>query len=437
MFIWIGVDDTDSNKGGCTTYTACIIIKELIEKGFDLVDSPWLVRLNPNVPWKTRGNGAIAIHVGYGTGKKRVVGNIDGCDVYCFSKKSSKNVDKVVIRDIVDNVVSSYSRLDDEKTNSGYVIFPEKPSNKIYKNTVLNIVGIEDTVSFLKSVNVDFRGFKNSRGLIGATAAVAWDADGDKTYEVIAYREKNKWGTKRFVDDESVIKIDESFESTFDNFDSENNHNRLVPSSPCPILFGIRGENVDDLIKAKDMVVSEKIINWMVFETNQGTDDHLQRKKIVDVQSFESVVIRGEVCSSPKTICGGHVIFSVEDKTGKIDCAAYEPTKQFRDVVRGLCVDDIVEVYGGVRQKPVTVNLEKIFIDKLVRQCVKVENPVCPNCGKHMKSVGTNQGFRCKKCGIKNNEPRFEEISRGLKSGFYEVPVCARRHLSMPLKRMK
>ena len=39
----IGLDDTDSVKGGCTTWLATEIIKELSE--FDLIGNPRLVRL--------------------------------------------------------------------------------------------------------------------------------------------------------------------------------------------------------------------------------------------------------------------------------------------------------------------------------------------------------------------------------------------------------
>src|SRR5882762_10070360 len=58
----IGIDDTDSEMGGCTTYTAAVLFQELFSRGFKPSDFPWLVRLNPNIPWKTRGNGALAIH---------------------------------------------------------------------------------------------------------------------------------------------------------------------------------------------------------------------------------------------------------------------------------------------------------------------------------------------------------------------------------------
>jgi hypothetical protein len=34
--IWIGIDDTDSITGGCTTYLGCTIIKKLIDENYDL-----------------------------------------------------------------------------------------------------------------------------------------------------------------------------------------------------------------------------------------------------------------------------------------------------------------------------------------------------------------------------------------------------------------
>ena len=53
-----------------------------------------------------------------------------------------------------------------------------------------------------------------------------------------------------------------------------------------------------------------------------------------------------------------------------------------------------------------------------------------------MKSKGAGQGYKCIKCGNRSNHPRLKKKKRDIKTGFYEVPVCARRHLSKPLKRM-
>ena len=411
------------------------MIKRLNEKGFNIVGFPRLVRLNPNIPWKTRGNGAICFKVGKSNGKKTKIGEINNKDIFCYSNFSEIE-DTSEIGKIVEDTINEFSWFEDDNTNSGFVLLKKQPNNKLYDKAVKDILSIDEIKSFLIDKKAVFKGYKNCRGLIGATCSIAWDPIKDRTFELIAYRKKDKWGSKRFVDDKSVKKMDEFFSSTFDNFDYLNNHNRLVPSSPCPILLGIRGENVDDLINAKKMIKSEEIDSWIIFESNQGTDEHLQRKKIVDVNSFESVILEGIVYRQPVTIQGGHVFFKIKDETGEIDCAAYEPTKEFRNIVRELIVGDMIIVYGGVREKPLTINLEKIFVKNLEKKMVKVENPVCPKCGKHMKSKGENQGFKCVKCRIKSDKPIIDKQERMIHTGFYEVPVCARRHLSKPMKRM-
>ena len=175
----------------------------------------------------------------------------------------------------------------------------------------------------------------------------------------------------------------------------------------------------------------------MIFETNQGTDDHLQKTTINKVQPSQSVIVEGAVINKPHTIKGGHVLFSIKDSNGKIDCAAYEPTKNFRDIIRELKHGDKVEVYGAVRKEPISINLEKINIKYLKKYKEKIENPVCPKCNKHMKSIGSNQGYKCKRCSTKSDKPILKEIKRNIKTGLYEVPVCARRHLSKPIKRIR
>ena len=60
--MYIGLDDTDSREGMCTTYLCTLILREL--RGMALrVGLPRLIRLNPNIPYKTRGNGALCFEV--------------------------------------------------------------------------------------------------------------------------------------------------------------------------------------------------------------------------------------------------------------------------------------------------------------------------------------------------------------------------------------
>ena len=412
-------------------------MKRLIDNDFNIIGYPRLVRLNPNIPWKTRGNGAISIQIGKGKGNKIKIGEIENTNLFCYNEIALEYNDIKKIRNIVEETVDQYAMLDDRNTNSGFVIIKKRLSSTLYENAVKGIVSLKKVEIILNEKEAIFKGYKNRRGLIGATASISWKPSNNRSYELISYRKKEKWGNKRFVDDNSTKKMDKSFPSTFDNYDYKNNHNRIVPCSPCPVLFGIRGDNYLDLINAKSFIKSEKILSWVIFESNQGSDDHLQYKKIRDIQYYDSVIVKGMVSKNPKTIAGGHVIFSVNDSTGEIDCAAYEPTKQFRKIIRELLSGDVIEVYGGVRKKPLTINLEKIKVEKLVKKIEKIENPVCPKCGKHMKSKGTNQGYKCIKCGEKSNKPLFKKIKRYLRKGFYEVPVCARRHLSKPLKRTR
>ena len=61
----IGLDDTDSTRKGCTTYVAALLVEKLQKLDVKFMDYPNLIRLNPNVPWKTRGNGALCIRIHY------------------------------------------------------------------------------------------------------------------------------------------------------------------------------------------------------------------------------------------------------------------------------------------------------------------------------------------------------------------------------------
>ena len=64
MILHIGFDDTDSTCGKCTTHLAFKITGHLLKNpDTKFLDYPLLVRLNPNIPLKTRGNGAVCLRV--------------------------------------------------------------------------------------------------------------------------------------------------------------------------------------------------------------------------------------------------------------------------------------------------------------------------------------------------------------------------------------
>jgi tRNA(Ile2)-agmatinylcytidine synthase len=416
----------------CTTFLASELIQELEE--YDLIGLPRLVRLNPNIPWKTRGNGAICLRFGEGVGGSALACQI-GESKYPYYEEGKGNLSSEEVEDSVAKVVETYYRLEDENTNPAFVILDEDPPSSLYWKAVRGIVKLEEVKDMIAGIGVH-RIYKNGRGLIGATSAVSWKPE-DYTYEITAYRERDRWGTPRELAKESVIQMDKKFPSTFNNYDYEEGHMAIAPNSPCPVLFGIRGDSLGDLLPALSMIEGEEIQRWTLFLTNQGTDEHLVRRTLGSVGEYESVVADGEVVVGPRMIQGGHLVFRISDGD-EIDCTAYEPSKGFRALVKGLRVGDKISVYGSIREDPRTINVEKLQIRSLVDVDEKTGNPVCPECGKRMKSIGADAGYRCRKCHTQSGEEGAEttRVDRTLSPGFYEPPVSARRHLSKPLKRM-
>ena len=152
------------------------------------------------------------------------------------------------------------------------------------------------------------------------------------------------------------------------------------------------------------------------------------------------MVAKAVVSQNPRIVPLRHVIFAIRDDSAEVDCAAYEPTGDLRKAARELVVGDKVEVYGAVhkatKSKPLTVNLEKISILSLASK-TRYENPLCPNCGKRLKSMGKNQGFRCERCGGKFADLKKNELAvpRALKAGLYVTSTRSQRHLTKPLRR--
>ena len=370
----IGLDDTDSTKGGCTTYLTAVLIEKLQKFMVQYIDYPGLIRLNPNVPWKTRGNGALCLRFTYPT----------------------KFEDQ--IKETALDLWEKHSAVKEKGTDPGLVFYKTKeiPTElKVYsKKTEITIVTLKEATMLIKKLGAEAAGFNSCRGIIGSLAAIGETLDCDHTYELIAYRTPENLGTKRRVDKTSIFEMDKiTSPYTFNNVDTEKGRVIITPRGPDPILFGIRGELAEIVKKAFGLVKpQEPIERWVIFRSNQGTDAHLKPiKSLCEIEPYSSVIAKGTVSKNPWIVPLRHVIFSIKDDSAEIDCAAYEPTGDLRKVARELVIGDSVEVYGAVHKatasKPLTINLEKIHILNL-NQKKLTENPVCPNCGKHLKSMG-------------------------------------------------
>ena len=427
--MFVAVDDTDSMKGNCTTFLATEIIRELSD--LDLIGNPRLVRLNPATPWKTRGNGALVMRFGKGSGPKRFIGRFSDRDVYCYDSCTSFEPDPMELRR---RIVPLIEKRHEDDADPGLLISRVKPSQAFYWNGVRTIMDRSVIDAEIERIGGVTYMIGNGRGLIGCTCGMAWRPR-DTTFELLTYRPEKRWGTERVFDPLTIRDMDHAYPTTFNSWEDRFDKVAMVPSTPCPVMYGLRGDVESDLIEASGKIVTEPIDRWMIFLTNQGTDDHIIRdpKALVPNQSYS---LRGKVCSEARHITGGHVLIDVSTRFGKITCAAYEPSKEFRYTVDWLHEGDEVEVIGELRDEPRTLNLEKVSVVSVADEFMKVSNPICPICSRTMKSTGSGQKYKCKKCGTKSKTPITVSVRRQIVPGWYEPPTAARRHLSKPLKRM-
>ena len=406
--MFIGIDDTDSERGLCTTYLAAVLMERLQPWG-EVVGLPRLIRLNPCARFKTRGNAALA-----------------------FRLESDR---PEMVKEVALKTVQELSDFSGANTNPGLVIAEEvtEQMKDFYRSAVTEILQIEDARSFLDEEGIWYRGFKKGRGLIGALAAVGADLP-DFTYELIAYRERRRWGTPRSIDASSVWEADAlTYPHTWDTVDHHNRKIVFAPHSGDPVLFGIRGSDPEAIREAFQTIRSEPKERSVLYQTNQGTDAHILAGELADVKDSQSYRLHGFVTGPTEAIAGGHLFLTLQNGTANLKCAAFEPTKNFRRIVKRLMPGDELEVYGSVRDG--SLNLEKINILYLAEQ-EELEVPLCPQCKRRMESAGRGQGYRCRRCKTKSLGRERKVLPRDLETGFYEVPPCARRHLSMPLVRL-
>jgi len=400
----IGIDDTDSPQGMCTTYLGAVLARRLIHEHMQVHEAR-LVRLNPNVTFKTRGNAAIML-------------DVKGDANRAFT--------------IACTLVEELADLSCENTNPGVVVVDAPLDPAFYEQAVKDFCVIDEAVAILDQAHARYRGWKNRRGLIGATAAVASEL-ADKTSEILVYREPGRFGTPREVERQSLFDAEAAtFPYTWDTVDIANDVVVCVPHTPDPVLFGIRGESPRWVMTARQMIQSEPPGIEQIWVTNQGTDAHLLDAEIRELREGLSYRIQGIVDTAPETGTGGHVSFSLHNGDRIVRCMAYEPTKNFRQMIRTLAPGDDVRVCGSYKKE--SINLEKIQVIALAHTTTS-RPPVCTTCNKRMTSDGRGKGWKCKKCGARADVPEVQDISRTLEPGWYEVPPTARRHLAKPLCR--
>jgi len=163
IILHIGFDDTDSLKGSCTTHLATKVIEEISNR-VTFLDYPRLIRNNPNVPWKTRGNGAI------------------GLSFKIEEEEISQLISEIKL------LIETYYQ-PDENTNPGLVVVKGdvlEIIKQFSRKALVEVITIDEAKTVVAEHCYDHYFIGNGRGLIGGLAAIGNTLDPqneDFTYE--------------------------------------------------------------------------------------------------------------------------------------------------------------------------------------------------------------------------------------------------------------
>src|SRR5919107_4000463 len=295
----IGLDDTDSRLGKCTTHMAFKITEYVLKTtNAEFIDYPLLIRLNPNIPWKTRGNAAVCLRI------------------------RSDSYDQQRIIDFTKHHMESDSAVG-SGANPGVAFFrgPHLPDALTEFSTyaMSDIISKQNAIRIAEKLGVEYFTLGNGRGLVGALAAIGCLLRGDHTFEAIAYRKPENCGTPRILDISKVIEYSKyTFPNTFNNYDQYHKRILITPHGPDPVFCGIRGENPEVVVYSLERLrPEEKLDGYMVFRSNQGTDMHLKNQlNLSKVKAHMAGHVQCNIKTKPLTIQGGHVLFMVVDFTG-------------------------------------------------------------------------------------------------------------------------
>ena len=385
---WIGLDDTDEREFGCTTHDFNDLLLHIHSRGFTIKD-PRLVRLWPFAPRRTRGNAALAASISANNSQ-----DLESCLDDWFEKRFQKIT------------------IGEEKHSAQPVLMmtAERPPESIYWDTVTKFVDLH--VRQLELESSPHRIWSTDAGqggLIGASAAISWRGLDDYTWECTAWRVGMG---PRHVPPAVVQQMSIKYPSTFLNRDPNAGKTLIAPKTPCPVLYGIRGESKNGVLEAHKFLQKsgvETSVSHRAHRSNQATDDHLDGAKSGIVKQIN-------------VMQGGHVEIHTHQKL--LSFAEGGPVNKLSQTLQ---LDDEIEWFGLTDGEGST-HIEKL---RLIRGKRNRMRPNCI-CGNRYKSQGNDQPLRCPKCGSNHENIWTYDI---IESEWKEPPASHRRHLSKPLTR--
>ena len=412
----IAIDDTDSPLGMCTTFLGALVTLRLSRK-YDLIDLSYLIRLNPNIPFKTRGNAAVSMHF----------------------KIPEEDVEEVFyyVKNLVEKMASKHGKT---QPAVALIVGENSKLRVFYKKALSDVIPLSYALKFAQKIKKENKALiSGKRGLVGALAALGAYPLKTCTYELLFYRPIIIRTPSRKLDEQLIFAIDRKYRSqVFANIDYEKSRILVAPHGPDPVLLGIRGFSYETLLKIAEEISSKISYSfWFIYKTNQGLGLHtFLYKKINMVRPYQSVRVLGKVEQKPIIMKGGHIFLRIADETGSLAVAFFKDTGFLNRVARLLSEGDLIEVAGGIQppngSTPITLNAELLRVIKTSPK-LKYRYPTCPRCGHKLESAGRNKGLKCRKCGFRTKEVTLlvEKKPRILEPGLYIQSPRAYRHLSI------
>lgn len=329
-------------------------------------------------------------------------------------------------------VVREQSHSSEAGTDPALVAGFQAPPAALYWQAVREVVDVAPIQRWLRSNRMWSRTEGSHRGLIGATASLAW-REAHPTWELLAYRTPQRVGSRRELSVAGVRRAAKRWPHLFLCYDPRTRRLLIAPHTACPILFGLRSTDARSPISALGTFHSEPIDRWLLFRTNQASGDHLTPRSVATFGPFTAARLVGRVASVPIVRKGGHVTVGLRDAAGQeIECLAFEPTKTLPVVAQSLRPGDRIRVWGS-RAEDAACRIEGIEVLSWSRRWSSPRPPRCPVCRRSSSSLGAQKGYRCSGCGARfppESALRTRLPAPRLPLGVYHPTPSARRHLA-------
>ncbi len=345
MLLGIALDGADSPRGGCTTHLAALLARSLCSEGYTLFDYPWLVRLDPAVPMKTRGNGAVALWLLVDTRSEaeRVWRRVLG-ELRAYSSATGS----------AGKAAAAALLLEEEHLRA------RPPALRlIYYRAVSDYVPRSVALRAARLAGVAWLA---GGGVTGPLAALGADLAYDHTFELLLYMPPRLWGRRPRLPDDLVLELRYRL-GPYDiaSYDPRRSKPLIQPHGPDPVLAGIRSEEPGILRETAALIPRDYFDAAILYRTNQHTDAHLQPLTVSEIRPYKCGTVEATV-EDATMLPGGHALLKICDETGCTYAAVYRETGLARYCTRLLGRRARIAGCAKPHRGLTTLNVEKMHV---------------------------------------------------------------------------